>query len=108
LGKGPILGLPEAYNDDPPARSSPRVQAPPPKSRISNYRPTMSLDALSSPERPALLDEPIWSRSYRSTDRRPIETITLGKGAHHVAILGSLHGDEPQSVALVEELARHL
>jgi hypothetical protein len=67
----------------------------------------VSTAPISATERPVILDEPAWSRFYRSTDRRVIETIELGKGARRIAILGSLHGDETQSVALVEELARH-
>jgi predicted deacylase len=63
---------------------------------------------VSSNNRPSLLDEPTWSRFYRSTDRRAIETLLIGSGRRRVAILASLHGDETQSVALVEELARYL
>ena len=37
-----------------------------------------------------------------------METLTVGKGLVKIAVLGSLHGDEPQSVGLVEELAREL
>jgi hypothetical protein len=36
-----------------------------------------------------------------------IESLQLGSGPQRVAIIGSLHGDETQSVALVEELARY-
>lgn len=104
---GPTLGMPEAYRDDLPPRTSSNVQAPSPKSRTNNYRPTLSLDATAN-DRPALFSEPVWNRHYRSTDRRPIETLTLGKGTFRVAVLGSLHGDEVQSVALVDELAHSL
>lgn len=104
---GPTLGMPEAFRDDVP-RTSSNVHAPTPKSRTSNYRPTLSLDSAAGNDRPALFSEPVWNRHYRSTDRRPIETLTLGKGSFRVAVLGSLHGDEVQSVALVDELAHSL
>lgn len=104
---GPSLKMPEALKDDSPIRSS-RLQAPTPKTQTSRYRPGLPSDPISANSRPAILDEPNWSRFYRSTDRRAIETLMLGNGKRHVAFLGSMHGDEPQSVALVEELARYL
>lgn len=108
---GPSFRGPEAFRDDLPLRS-PRISSrwsqpgkPPPTGRPR----AESLEApISTNDRTSLLDDPTWSRVYRSTDRRAIETLQLGSGRQRIAILGSLHGDETQSVALVEELARHL
>lgn len=110
-GTGPTLKMPEAFRDDPALRSprlSSRWQSTSPQSRTNGYRPSASAAPVSTADPAALADEPTWSRFYRSTDRRVIETIQLGNGAERIAILGSLHGDETQSIALTEELARYL
>ncbi len=108
-GSGPKLKMPEARRDASPA-SPPRVasgwQPTPGTSQTTRFRPAAS--PVSSFEPPTVLADGDWSRVHRSTDRRPIETVRLGAGPRRIAILGSLHGDETQSVALVEELARHL
>jgi protein MpaA len=54
------------------------------------------------------MDEPRWERLHRSTDRRPIETVQLGTGRERVAVMASLHGDETQSITLVDQLARYV
>jgi hypothetical protein len=107
---GPSLSWPEATDDSPPSRPAlaQKPTAPDPKRHESRYRPGKSAAPVSSADRPSILDEPAWSRFYRSTDRRPIETLIVGSGPARVAILASVHGDETQSVALVEELARSL
>jgi protein MpaA len=107
---GPSLGLPEARHENtgPSAPHIAKLQAPDPKAHTSRYHPETAAEAVSSAERPSILDEPTWSRFYRSTDRRPVETLILGSGPSRVAILASLHGDETQSVSLVENLARSL
>jgi protein MpaA len=107
---GPSLGWPEASQDSPASASdsSRTLAAPDPKRHGTRYRGEPAADPVSSADRPSILDEPTWSRFYRSTDRRPIETLILGSGSARIAILGSLHGDETQSVSLVEALARSL
>ena len=50
----------------------------------------------------------VWNRRYQSTQRRPIETLVFGTGNRRILIIGSMHGDEPQSVGLIDELAMHL
>jgi protein MpaA len=109
-GSGPSLGWPEASQDKAPSRSSParKLAAPDPKQHVSRYRPDQAAAPVSSADRPSILDEPTWSRFYRSTDRRPLETLILGSGPARVAVMASLHGDETQSVSLVEDLARCL
>jgi hypothetical protein len=109
-GDGPSLKMPEAFRNGllpGSPRLSSRWQSKSATPRTDRFRPGVSTAPISIAERPVVLDEPSWSRFYRSTDRRVIETIELGKGSKRIAILGSLHGDETQSVALVEELARH-
>jgi hypothetical protein len=106
-----VLGFPElpaAFQDN-STRRAPRtaqLQAPAPKSRASRK----TLDPAASPVSAAdrSLETPAWNRFYRSTDRRPIESLTLGTGAMRVAIVASMHGDETQSTGLVEELANYL
>jgi protein MpaA len=106
-----VLGFPElpaAFQDD-AARGATRtaqLQAPDPKPRSSRKFSEPAANTVSSTDRS--LDTPAWNRFYRSADRRPIETLTLGSGPAHVAILASMHGDETQSTGLVEELAHYL
>jgi len=105
---GPVLLAPEARRDNPAGQSSASIEAPPPRARTSRYRPEPTAETVSAAERPTILNDPTWSRYYRSTDRRPIETLILGTGATRIALLSSMHGDETQSASLVEELARFL
>lgn len=108
-GNGPSLKMPEAFRDDVQPRSprlSSRWQSPGSRPHTTQHGPGAS--SVSTNDRSSLLNEPTWSRFYRSTDRRAIETLLMGNGRRRVAVLGSLHGDETQSVALVEELARYL
>lgn len=49
-----------------------------------------------------------WNRRLQSAQKRPIETLLFGTGPRRVVFLASLHGDEPQSVGVVEQLAQHL
>ena len=101
---GPSLGSPEARRRGDLSQTA-RLEAPSPKRQTTNYRPGTQFTA-TDPKN--LLREPSWSRFYRSTDRRPIETTIVGKGGRRVAVIASVHGDEPQSVGLVEELSRYL
>lgn len=107
---GPILGSPEARRDDALSRGSKTAQleAPHPKSHSSRARSEVIADQVSSSDRPSISRGPRWNRSDRSTDLRPIESMILGSGHDRIAILSSLHGDENQSVGLIEELSRFL
>jgi len=62
----------------------------------------------AAPVRPAVVVPLVWNRRHQSAQRRPIETLLFGTGERRILVLASLHGDEPQSVGLVEELAQHL
>jgi protein MpaA len=106
---GPSLGLPEANRDAGSASSpSARLHAPEPRPRSGRRRSDSAAAVVSAADRPSILDEPKWSRYFRSTDRRPIESLIVGTGPERIAIISSLHGDETQSVFLLEELARTL
>ena len=107
-GGGPILELPEASLDSKLHRSS-YLQAPDPKSRTSFFRPSIPTLPISLAQRPAApYDEPVWNRFNHSTDRRPIDSLVMGKDGRRIAVTASVHGDETQSIALVEELSRYL
>lgn len=107
-GKGLKLGpvLPSAQHRDAPRTA--QLHAPAPRAWTSAKPAESAANPVSAFERPLIVDSPSWSRYYKSTERRPIESIVLGKGPRHVAVLASLHGGELQSVALVDELARCL
>jgi protein MpaA len=85
-----------------------QLHAPDPTTRTSAQPVDPQAKTVSGFERPIIVDSLSWSGYYRSTERRPIESTILGKGPRRIAIMASLHGDELQSVALVEELARCL
>lgn len=101
---GPSLGDPQARRRS-TNYSTARIEAPAPRREHTTFRP---MTQLAAGERANVLHEPTWSRFYRSTDGQPLQTAILGRGGRRIALLASLHGDEPQSVGLVEELSRHL
>ena len=86
--KGPTLGLPTAQI----AGAGPLGSDPAP-----------STDALSPTS-----SKLTWNRRLQSAQKRPIETLLFGTGTRRIVFLASLHGDEPQSVGVVEQLAQHL
>ncbi len=49
-----------------------------------------------------------WNARDKSTRGRPIESLTLGDGDRRVVILGSLHGNEPQSIEIVDAWTQYL
>ncbi|MFN0051616.1 MAG: DUF2817 domain-containing protein [Planctomycetales bacterium] len=102
--------MPEAWRDDSgrSSRLSSRWSFGPPLFRNGGTGAGPAATPASAFDRPVLLEAPTWLRFYRSTQRRPIETLQLGNGRQRIAFLSSLHGDEAQSVAVVEELARYL
>jgi protein MpaA len=105
---GPLLGYPQAKSEKPPTRvpdwpSSPQAAGP-----STGARSSATHDPFTNVSRSSLLDEPRWERLHRSTDRRPIETAQIGVGRERIVVLSSLHGDETQSIALVDHLARHI
>ncbi len=93
---GPTLLAPEAKRRSAGAVRTAQLQAPRPRTATTKSRSDRSITNVA------------WSNYFRSTDRRPIETTILGEGPTKIAIVASLHGDEPQSVALVDLFAKHL
>ncbi len=43
----------------------------------------------------------------RSTENRPIEVIRVGSGSRHFVFIGALHGNEPGTQRLINDLADH-
>lgn len=105
--KGPTLGLPQAKSEPVRGKIAQLPSSPKSTGSTSAARSGAVPDPFSTVSRSSLLDEPRWERLHRSTDRRPIETVQLGTGRERVVVMASLHGDETQSVALVEQLARY-
>jgi hypothetical protein len=94
--EGPTLLAPEAKRRGTASIRTAQLQAPRPRSAVGKPKTDRSITNVA------------WSNYFRSTDRRPIESTILGQGPTKIAIIGSLHGDEPQSIALVDLLAKHL
>ena len=106
---GPYLGYPQAKSEHSPAKKAPQPPSNPngPAS-VAEKRSGTVPDPFTTVSRTSLMDEPRWERLHRSTDRRPIETVQLGTGRERVAVMASLHGDETQSITLVDQLARYV
>lgn len=96
IEEGPTLLAPEARHLGTGSIRTAQLEAPRPRNALARPRGDRSITNVA------------WSNYFRSTDRRPIETTILGKGPAKIAIVASLHGDEPQSVALVDLFAKHL
>jgi murein peptide amidase A len=102
---GPTLSVPEAKRRAAAANQAAYLEAPPPKHSDTGI-PLLAARFAASGDRS--LTRVSWNRYFRSTDRRMIDSVTLGDGPTKIAILASVHGDQPQSVALVDLLAQHL
>jgi protein MpaA len=97
----------------PPPTKQPQLNLPiAGKSKAPTASITAPLGAepgqLSTPVRQAVVVPLVWNRRHQSAQRRPIETLMFGTGERRILVMASLHGDEPQSVGMVEELAQHL
>lgn len=108
--KDPLPFLPA-----PGAWSWPRVQlgqavaTPPPRATARPAPATVPVTIGTKP--PAVRDpyrKPNWLTEYESTQRRPIPTAILGSGAEHVLVTGSLSGNDPNSVLLLDALHQRL
>jgi hypothetical protein len=105
---GPLL--PTASKDragDGAARTA-ELHAPEPKSAGKSGSSGLQVRTVSDFQKPVALENDSWSTHDRSTEKRAIESMVLGKGVRRIAIMASLHGDETQSTALIDELARRL
>jgi hypothetical protein len=49
-----------------------------------------------------------WVTEFESTQRRPIATAILGSGAEHVLVTGSLSGNDPASIRVLDALLGRL
>lgn len=49
-----------------------------------------------------------WQIAGYSVERRPIHYAVFGEGTNVTLVLGGIHGDEPNTVELVDQLARYL
>jgi protein MpaA len=102
---GPTLSVPEAKRRAAAATQAAYLEAPPPRHADTGI-PLLAARFAASGDRS--LTRVSWNRYFRSTDRRMIDSVTLGNGPTKIAVLASVHGDQPQSVALVDLLAQHL
>ncbi len=48
----------------------------------------------------------VWNQPQQSTSRRPIEISHAGRGNYRVLILGSIYGNEPESIELLDAITR--
>ncbi|RPI91185.1 MAG: DUF2817 domain-containing protein [Planctomycetaceae bacterium] len=94
--KGPTLGLPTAKSGSQPQGTTASMTSP----LLGDDDPETGLSVRNAVQVPL-----VWNRRYQSTERRAIETLVFGAGPRRLMIISSLHGDEPQSMALVDELA---
>jgi hypothetical protein len=74
------------------------------------HRPTPRPAAETTPHHRTSRQEPGvgWAAAGQSAGRRAIEVRQIGRGPRHVLIVGSLIGNEADSVQVVESLADHL
>ncbi len=47
----------------------------------------------------------LWETTLKSTGDRPLEMFAVGNGPHRILILGSIYGNEPVSIELVDQFA---
>lgn len=92
---------------EPAAFLWPRVQlgqavATPPQSAV------VRKSAPSPTVVPASVSSLPWKSEYESTQRRPIQTATLGAGDAQVLVTGSLSGNDPASVRMLDALLERL
>lgn len=58
--------------------------------------------------RPAASSSVRWTSAGLSAGRREIEVCRIGRGPRHLLVVGSMYGNEADSVSIVERLAEHL
>ena len=80
--------------------------------RPSRLRASARSDLSCAPERSRrrvdTLERGIWPEVGRSAQDRPIRTARFGFGSYRVMLIGSIHGNEPEGIPLVDRLAGEL
>lgn len=83
----------------------PLVELGVPTATLPETAPRQAAKPARFDESTMALPKVAWRSDYESTRRRPIQTVTLGTGARKVFITGSLGGNDPTSVQLMDALA---
>lgn len=113
-GQYPSGTLTNAYPADrrvprtaPAARpgARPLVELGVPTATLPDAAPRQAAKPARFDESTMALPKVPWRSDYESTRRRPIQTVTLGAGARKVFVTGSLNGNDPTSVQLMDALA---
>lgn len=89
-----------AGNFDSAADTEPVFDELPPVPRVATSQPAPGLITAPRPFR--------WNDVGRSTGGRPFQMVSAGSEGYRTLVVGSVGGDDPVAVALVEQLARHL
>ena len=103
---GPVIQLGQAW---------PLLTPPQPQLRQPSAQPPLKPQILATPASapdPMVniigAASPVWQRELKSTAGRPIEISQFGQGPLRVLVLGSLYGNEPESIQLIDAFARDL
>lgn len=104
--EGPVIQLGLAW---------PLLTPPQPEQRQPVAQPPLQLPQQVVPEtEPESLvnvigvSSPIWQRELKSTTGRPVEVAQFGSGSQRVLVLGSLYGNEPESIRLLDSFVQEL
>ncbi len=66
-----------------------------------------SIQAASAADAPsAVSTAPSWVAGEQSSGKRPIEVARFGQGTRYVLIVGSVSGNDPESIALLDAICR--
>ena len=75
---------------------------------LSTQRVPGSAGEAATPITPASQSGQRWQTPLKSTGNRPIKIAQFGEGGTRILILGSIHGNEPESIALVDAVQEFL
>ncbi|MFG0335274.1 MAG: M14 family zinc carboxypeptidase [Maioricimonas sp. JB049] len=104
------LGDPEFPGNDPGQREGVRRPIAPaePADRSGPARPPENLanngPGVAGELRRTGNASKLWNNTFRSTGERPLQTRRLGNGPARVVVTGSLHGNQSETVTVVEQL----
>ena len=96
---GPVIQLGEMW---------PLLNRPQPQEKQAPIFPQVLPDPQSSiPSLTSLeVARPVWEGQLKSTGGRPIEISAFGQGPFRVLLLGSIYGNEPESLALIDNFTK--